>query len=169
MEKVKKKNKRIIQIDQRTGQELRGTVVYFAPKRRIYPEGFITMSQEGLKAIYESPNLNKPELRLLILLLSEVDYENVIPYTQSEFTRRHNLNKSTVCRNWGKLVDEGILSLIKKIGQNKYYLINSEYAWKGKVRNYRNTHEHLELPGVQEFLDGVSEDDNSDEEDTAIL
>lgn len=157
---MEKPNKRIIQIDSDTGEELDGTVVYFAPKRRIYPKGFITMSQEGLRAICGNGVIGKAELRLLLLLLSEMTYENLIPYTQSEFAKRHDLNKTVVNRCWNNLVVEDILLFYKKEGANKYYVVNSEYAWKGRWRNYRDTHDDLEIPAVKEFLEGVAADDD---------
>lgn len=164
-----KANKRIIQIDQKTGEELQGTVVYFAPKRRIYPKGYITMSQEGLRAIYENDAIGKPELKVLLLLLSEMTYENLIPYTQSAFAKRHDLDRSVVNRCWNNLVDENILIFYYKEGSNKFYVVNSEYAWKGKLRNYRKTHDDIEVPAITEFVEGVAADDNSDDEDTLVI
>ena len=163
---MEKANKRIIQIDSSTGEELQGNVVYFAPKRRIFPKGFITMSQEGMRAIYENDAIGKPELKVLLLLLSEMTYENLIPYTQSRFAVRHDLDKSVVNRVWNRLVDENILLFYYKEGSNKFYVVNCEYAWKGKWRNYRPNHSDFEVPAITEFVEGVA---NTDDDDTLVL
>ena len=68
-------NKRLIQIDHDTGEVVDGFVVYVVPKRKNgFQQGWLAMAQNGAEILAQS-DLGANDFKVLMKLLSVLDYE----------------------------------------------------------------------------------------------
>lgn len=130
-------SQRMIQhIDKRTGEELHGSLVWCQPKAKIFPSGYVAVSQKGLYELLEVYKLNAQQLLFLSRILKDIGYQNIIPYTASEFARSYKYSGTYVSRIFNELFELGVLVNFIKVGRCKYYALNSNIGWKGKVNKW---------------------------------
>jgi predicted transcriptional regulator len=135
------KAKKIASIDQDTGEILEGVVVYCGVKQNPYSTGWIMNSQEALKLLATDRDLKGETLRVLLLLLSQLDFENWIQITQKEIADTLEIKKQNVSKAVLLLEEKGIILRGPKIGRAYAFRLNPYFGWKGKVKNlndYRN-------------------------------
>jgi uncharacterized ubiquitin-like protein YukD len=135
------KAKKIASIDQDTGEILEGVVVYCGVKQNPYSTGWIMNSQEALKLLATDRDLKGETLRVLLLLLSCLDFENWIQITQKEIAETLEIKKQNVSKAVLLLEAKGIILRGPKIGHSYAFRLNPYFGWKGKVKNlndYRN-------------------------------
>ena len=135
------KPKRIASVDRDTGEVLEGVVVYCGVKRNPYAKGWVMNSQEALELLATDKELTGENYRVLLLLLSRLDFENWIQITQSEIAEKLHLKKQNVSRAISLLNSKGILLRGPKVGRSYAFRLNPYFGWKGKVKNledYRN-------------------------------
>jgi DNA-binding transcriptional ArsR family regulator len=141
------KRRRIASVDQDTGEVLDGVVVYCGVKQNPYSTGWVMNSQEALELLATDKDLTGENYRVLLLLLSRLDFENWIQITQSEIVEKLDMKKQNVSRAILLLEEKGILLRGPKVGRSYAFRLNPYYGWKGKVRNlndYRNKEDDQE-------------------------
>ena len=126
--------RRITQVDQTTGEELGGFVAVIRPKQKSSFQRHFTMNQAALITI--ANELNHDQMRVLMALLAELDYENYIQVAQMDIAEALTMQKqmSVVGKN---LIDFGIILEGPKIGRSKTYRLNPQFGWKGTVSNHK--------------------------------
>ena len=129
------RRRRIASVDQDTGEVLDGVVVYCGVKQNPYSTGWVMNSQEALELLATDKDLTGENYRVLLLLLSRLDFENWIQITQSEIVEKLDMKKQNVSRAILLLEEKGILLRGPKIGRSYAFRLNPYYGWKGKVRN----------------------------------
>ena len=135
------KQRKIASVDQDTGEILEGVVVYCGVKKNPYSTGWIMNSQEALKLLATDKDLKGETYRVLLLLLSQLDFENWIQITQKEISETLEMKKSQVSRAISVLEEKEIILRGPKIGRTYAFRLNPYFGWKGKVKNlndYRN-------------------------------
>jgi DNA-binding transcriptional ArsR family regulator len=141
------KRRRIASVDQDTGEVLDGVVVYCGVKQNPYSTGWIMNSQEALELLATDKDLTGENYRVLLLLLSRLDFENWIQITQNEIVEKLDMKKQNVSRAILLLEEKGIILRGPKIGRSYAFRLNPYYGWKGKVKNlndYRKKEEEQE-------------------------
>lgn len=146
------KRRRIASVDQDTGEVLDGVVVYCGVKQNPYSTGWVMNSQEALEELATDKDLTGENYRVLLLLLSRLDFENWIQISQSEIVEKLDMKKQNVSRAILLLEEKGILLRGPKVGRSYAFRLNPHYGWKGKVKNlndYRKQEEdqtrHLQV------------------------
>lgn len=145
------KRRNIASVDQDTGEVLDGVVVYCGVKQNPYSKGWVMNSQEALELLATDKDLTGENYRVLLLLLSRLDFENWIQITQSDIVKTLDMKKQNVSRAILLLEEKGIILRGPKVGRSYAFRLNPYYGWKGKVKNlndYRreeNDREHREL------------------------
>ena len=77
---------KITQINPETGEVIEGVLVWM-PKKRVSPfERHFTMNQAGLLLLAQ--NLTGEQLKVLLTLLADLDYENYIQVTQTDIAEK---------------------------------------------------------------------------------
>ena len=139
-------NKRLQQIDSETGEIIDGFVAYFVPKRKNgFGQGWLAMAQNGAEILAQS-NLSGNDFKVLMKLLSVLDYENLIQVSQAEIARELNMHRQHVQRSIKRLLDLGIVLEGVKIGISRSYRLNPNFGWKGSAKGHREAlHEHLKV------------------------
>ena len=160
------KRRNIASVDQDTGEVLDGVVVYCGVKQNPYSKGWVMNSQEALELLATDKDLTGENYRVLLLLLSRLDFENWIQITQSDIVKTLDMKKQNVSRAILLLEEKGIILRGPKVGRSYAFRLNPYYGWKGKVKNlndYRreeNDREHRELK--ERHLNAVENPTKSD-------
>ena len=139
-------NKRLQQIDSETGEIIDGFVAYVVPKRKNgFGQGWLAMAQNGAEILAQS-NLSGNDFKVLMKLLSVLDYENLIQVSQAEIARELNMYRQHVQRSIKRLLDLGIVLEGVKIGISRSYRLNPNFGWKGSAKGHREAlTDHLKL------------------------
>ena len=139
-------NKRLQQIDSETGEIIDGFVAYVVPKRKNgFGQGWLAMAQNGAKILAQS-NLSGNDFKVLMKLLSVLDYENLIQVSQADVARELNMHRQHVQRSIKRLIDLGIVLEGVRIGISRSYRLNPNFGWKGSAKGHREAlHEHLKV------------------------
>ena len=127
--------RRVTQVDLDTGEDLGGFVAVIRPKQKSAFERHFTMNQSALLSI--ANELNHDQMRVLMALLAELDYENYIQVAQIEIAEALKMQKSHVSRAVKNLIDLGVILEGPKIGRSKTYRLNPQFGWKGTAVNHK--------------------------------
>ena len=139
-------NKRLQQIDSETGEIIDGFVAYVVPKRKNgFGQGWLAMAQNGAEILAQS-NLSGNDFKVLMKLLSVLDYENLIQVGQADIARELDMHRQHVQRSIKRLLDLGIVLEGVKIGISRSYRLNPNFGWKGSAKGHREAlTDHLKL------------------------
>lgn len=114
---------------------LSGEVLSFKVERRQYPKGcnFVIVFQRLLSEIAASDALPRTELRVLLKLLSVLDYENWVAISQETIAQDLGIKRSQVTMAFKTLRD---LKLIDQENdpsdkRRNRYRLSEELCWKG--------------------------------------
>ena len=129
------KHRKIASIDQNTGEILEGVIVYCGVKQNPYSTGWVMNSQQALELLATDKDLTGENYRVLLLLLSRLDFENWIQVTQSEITEKLQMKKQNVSRAISLLEKKKIILKGAKIGRSYAFRLNPYFGWKGQVKN----------------------------------
>lgn len=124
------KNKELL--DQETG-EVMYAVFPVIPKLKT--KRWFMAFQDPILSIAQDKELSGEPLRVLLYLMSKIDYENYLQVMQKRISEDLDMHKVNVSKAIKMLVDKGIILEGPKIGQCKTYRLNEHYGWKGKVKN----------------------------------
>lgn len=125
----------ITQVDLETGEDLGGFVAVIRPRQKSSFQRHFTMNQAALLTI--ANELNHDQMRVLMVLLADLDYENYIQVAQIDIAEALRMQKTHVSRAIKNLIEFGIIIEGPKIGRSKTYRLNPQFGWKGTVTNHR--------------------------------
>jgi predicted transcriptional regulator len=130
--------KRVGQVDLTTGEMMEGAAlaVIFPKRQNGFKEGWFAMSQGALHEIVNAP-LTRNGLRVLIYLLSKLDFGNLISVSQSDIARALGIERANVNRAMKQLVELEVLIEGPKVGLHKTYRLNASYGWKGRALEHQ--------------------------------
>lgn len=132
--------RRVTQIDLDTGEDLGGFVAVIRPKNKSSFQRHFTMNQAALLTI--ANELNHDQMRVLMALLADLDYENYIQVAQMDIAEALNMQKTNVSRAIKNLLEFGVVIEGPKIGRSKTYRLNPQFGWKGTVSNHKKALKH---------------------------
>ncbi len=130
-----KQGDKVITVDTKTGEQKDGYFVYMAyPKPKITGNRWMMTFQDSLAMIATDKEISGETMRVLMLVMSELEFENYISLKQVTIAQRLTMQKTHVSRAMRVLVGKGIILKVKN-GTTTAYKLNAEYGWKGKVSN----------------------------------
>ena len=132
--------KRLGQIDLDTGEILEhGMMAVLMPKRRnAFREGWVAMAQEATKLLAKQKDLGLDGFRVLMLLISMLDFENLIQISQAEVAKELEMQRSNVARAIKRLISTGALLEGPRIGVHRSYRLNPRFGWKGSAMGHHS-------------------------------
>lgn len=138
--------KRMMQVDAETGELIEeGFIAYVAPKRQNAFGGWIAMAQNMMEVVALT-GLTGNDYNVLMLMLSRLDYENLLVVNQSELAEKLNMKRSHFSRSLKRLIDEGIILKGPRIGVSRSFRLNPTYGWKGSASNHKKAvKQHFEV------------------------
>lgn len=132
---IKKQLKRnLATVDLDTGEVLNGISVYFSQSVK-WKEGFFMGIQSAFIALAKDKDLTGTTWRVLNYMLGRLTFENYIAIQQKEICEELDLYKPDVSKSISVLLEKGIILSGPKMGRTQAYRLNSEYGWKGKIKN----------------------------------
>ena len=130
-------DKIIRQLDVKTGELMEGCLVY-VPYRPKFRGGWFMAFQEAFLAMAKDREMTGEVVRVLHYFFGKLDFENYIHLAQSEIAEALGLQKTHVSRAVKILCDKGIILKGPKVGRSITYRLNSDYGWKGKIKNFES-------------------------------
>ena len=126
--------KRFVQVDAETGELIEeGFVAYVAPRRQNgFGKRWFAMAHDAAAVLKQVKNLE--DFRVLMALLEQLDYENLITTNQAEIARELDMQRQNVQRSIKRLMALGVLLEGPKIGISRSYRLNPEFGWRGSGR-----------------------------------
>ena len=95
-------------------------------------------------AVYLAQNLGKDELRVLMFMLSKMDYGNYIRVTNKNICNNLQMQKSNVSRAIRNLLEKNVIAVAEWYGISRIYMMNPTFLHKGK-NFYQTQREYKEL------------------------
>ena len=127
------KNDKVQTVNTVTGEKKEGYFVYIAyPKPKITDVRWMMTFQDSLRVIAKDTDITGQVMRVYMLALSELEFENYITIKQTAIAQELAMHKTDVSKAMKLLVDKGIILKVKE-GRTTAYKLNPEYGWKGKV------------------------------------
>lgn len=135
--------RRIANVDVETGEVMDGLVAYITPKRHNAFNGWLAMAQTALQTLAKS-DLRGVDLKVLLLCLSKLNWDNGIPINQSEMAVELAIAPSHFNRSLKRLIDFGVVE--RRVDKGvKLYRLNPHFGWKGSAKNHRHAVTSLKL------------------------
>jgi len=130
-------HKRVVQYDAFTGEQIEGTLAFFAPKRKNgFKTGWIAMDQINALKAFANAKFTNEDRRVWAILMSYVGFENEVTEVQSVMAGELGITPSNFARSLKKLCDEGVFLRRKSNGRTVKIWLNPEYGWKGSAKNH---------------------------------
>jgi len=145
------KDDKVQTVNQKTGEKKEGYFVYIAyPKPKIVGNRWIMTFQDSLKMIATDDDMTGQTLRVLVFLMSTLEFENYITIKQITIADELKIDKTNVSKAMRLLVDKGIILKVKE-GTTTAYKLNPEYGWKGTVSNREIERKRIAKQAVVDF------------------
>ena len=120
-------------VNHKTGEKKEGYFVYIAyPKPKITGNRWFMTFQDSLAMIAEDKEITGETLRVYMLALSELEFENYITIKQVAIAEKLGMQKANVSRAMKQLVDKGIILKVKE-GTTTGYKLNPTYGWECRI------------------------------------
>jgi len=88
----------------------------------------------NLPAFEEIATRLKPEpMRVLLVMLSNIGYNNYIEVGQKDVAARLGISTSRVSRGIKSLIDEGFIVEVPNISRGKTYMFSPNHFWRGNI------------------------------------
>ena len=123
-----------------------------------FESDFLMAAQKPLKALFKRRHeIGSECMWVLILLLSDLDFHNLVQVSPSVIARENGMHRQNVARAIRKLVEIGVLVEGAKVGVYRSYRLNPEFGWKGSVVDH-----HIALRARMKAarIEGVVSDDH---------
>jgi predicted transcriptional regulator len=105
------------------------------PRRIKIKEGWFMTFQDSLEVLATDKELSGQTFRVLMLMMSRLDFNNFIGVEQVELAQKLGIHRPDVTLAIRKLVAKGIIEKGPKFGKANTYKLNPLYGWKGRVKN----------------------------------
>ncbi len=124
-------------IDIITGEQLEGMAVLIPPKSSPYDrDKWFPISQGALEQIAIDGEIKGQTYRVLMFLLSQMEYENWIIIHQPSVAERLGVTRQRVTEGIKTLLEKKILIRGEKTGRAYKYRLNPYFGWKGNKKNF---------------------------------
>jgi CRP-like cAMP-binding protein len=132
-------------VDPATGQE-HGEIPVLTHQTAQLRDEFMFAHKKGFARLAQE-DLGGTDLKVLMVYLSLLDFDNYVQLSQNDIADFLNLPRQNVNRSTRKLIDKKILLVGKKVGRNNTYILNSFFGWKGNVgeKYYKAYDQHSRL------------------------
>lgn len=155
--KYNQKMRQIVSIDKYTKEQLEGVIVLCRSKKNPYSKGWIMNSQEALKLLAVDEDLTGESYKVLLYLLSILDFENWIQIPQKIIAEELGMQKQRISRSIKVLEQKEIILRGDKLGRSYAFRLNPYFGWKGKVKNLDEYREEKEKEKIENLKNRTNE------------
>jgi len=121
--------------DSITGEVVEGGLTVYVGSKVKWRENWFMGIQEAFIALAKDSEITGRPRRILDYLFGKLGFENYICITQKEISKELKLYKSDVSSAIKLLTDKEIILKGPKLGRTTTYRLNSEYGWRGSIKN----------------------------------
>jgi DNA-binding MarR family transcriptional regulator len=97
------------------------------PHVRVFIDGLLTLSLD--------PDLTGQDLRVMMICLAEMEYENFLNKTQRELAEVLGIKQQDVAKSIKKLVEKDYLRIVGHQGRQNLYQISPHIVLKSRAKN----------------------------------
>lgn len=131
--------------------EKEGYFIYVAhPKAKIKNVRWMMTFQDSLEIIATDEDLTGQTLKVMLLLMGNLEFENYITIKQVSIAEKLKIDKADVSKAMKLLVNKSIILKVKE-GTTTGYKLNPNYGWKGKVESMDKEKERMEKDKIIDF------------------
>lgn len=131
----------VVSVDQETGEVMDGALVWVSQRAKIR-EGWFMGFQEAFLELAKDVELAGQPMRVLLVLMSKLDWENFIAFSQGDIAKQLKIRPEAVSRAVRLLREKGVIEAGPVLGNTKTYKLNPGYAWRGSVSNLHKARAH---------------------------
>jgi predicted transcriptional regulator len=154
------KDDKVQTVNRKTGEVKDGYFVYIAyPRPKITGNRWIMTFQESLELIATDKDMTGQTLKVMLLLMGNLEFENYITIKQVAIAKKLEMDKADVSKAMKVLVDKGIILKVKE-GTTVAYKLNPHYGWKGKVSNLQKETARIarqRVVDIQQYREAAAE------------
>jgi DNA-binding transcriptional ArsR family regulator len=121
--------------DSKTGEVIEGGLRVYIGSKVKWRENWFMGIQEAFIALAKDKEVRGRTRSVLDYLFGKLGFENYICITQKEISEELGLARSDVSASIKTLLEKGIILSGPKLGRTTAYRLNSEYGWRGNVKN----------------------------------
>jgi hypothetical protein len=107
------------------------------PIKMLTENPHVRVFSEGLSRLAMNKDLNGTDIRVLLFILSIMEYENLLNTTQKALSEGLGIVQQEVSKSIKKLIEGGYLKIVDKNGRQNIYQLNPHLAFKSRAKNYR--------------------------------
>jgi len=111
--------------------------VYSTPTKHLKTD-YIRSFQDELLALAIDRDLNGTDLRILLAILSNLGYDNILNISQKDLGERIGVKQTESSKSIKKFISKGYLQITGKAGgRQNIYQFNPNVAFKSKAKNLK--------------------------------
>lgn len=131
------RRRKIVSVDADTGETLEGVTVLVSGKKsafsRFYGRRWFAVSQDPMAVLAADKEMTLEPYRVLLYLMSRLDFDNFIYVTQAEIAEYLGMQKSHVSRAMKLLERKELILRGPKLGHSHAWRLNPDYGYKGDL------------------------------------
>lgn len=97
------------------------------PHVRVFLDGLLTLALD--------PDLTGQDLRVMMVCLAEMEYENFLNRTQRELAEKLGIKQQDVAKSIKRLVGKDCLRIVGHQGRQNIYQVSPHIAFKSRAKN----------------------------------
>jgi hypothetical protein len=129
------RRRKVVTVDADTGERLEGVAVLVSGKKsaftKIYGRRWFVVSQEPMAMLAADKDMTMEPYRVLLYLMSRLDFDNFIYVTQAEIADFLGMKKQSVSRAMKLLERKALILRGPKLGHSHAWRLNPDYGYKG--------------------------------------
>lgn len=106
------------------------------PIKMLSDKPHVRMFSEGLGRLAVDKDLNGTDTRVLLFLISIMEYENLLNVTQRELSEGLGIVQQEISKSIKKLIKADYLRIVDKNGRQNIYQLNPHIGFKSRAKNY---------------------------------
>lgn len=110
-------------------------VTCIVPLKHLTKMPHVRVFLEGLVNVAVDKDLTGEDFRVLLVCLSEMEFENFLNKTQSELAEILGIKQQAIARSLKKLMTKGYIKIVGHRGRQNIYQINPNVAFKSRAKN----------------------------------
>ena len=111
----------------------------FTKPKKYLKNSYARVFLDEMVALGLDKELSGNDLRVLLAIIGNLDYENQVNISQQELGNQLDIHQVSISKSLKKLINKGYLKIIDTIGRQNIYQFNPHLVFRG----YSYNHKHL--------------------------
>ena len=140
----------------------------FTKPRKHLKDSHARVFLEEMIALGIDKELSGNDLRVLLAIIGNLDYDNKINISQQELGNQLDIHQVSISKSLKKLMSKGYLQIIDTIGRQNIYQFNPNVAFRSRAKNLKDLKRAWDqevIPNTQNYPIDVDTDLEPDLED----